>query len=142
MYKIFSTLMCLGVLPSCSFVDKGSVNRPAVIQQARTAYVVKPDDSSRDIEKYLETALSNNGLKAKSGSIADKPKQVDLYVEFVDRWTWDMAMYLKSLDVYVRDNRNGQLVGSGKFHQGFMHSFPSPSKKCQEVVDSIFKRGE
>ena len=58
MYKFFVTLVCLAVLPSCSFVDDGSVSQPAVIQQARTAYVVKPEDSSRDIEKYLETALS------------------------------------------------------------------------------------
>ncbi len=130
----------ISLLPNCSFVKEGNIIQPAVIKSARSAYVVKPEDAGRDIEKYLEAALANQGLRVTSGPLEQKPKQVDVYVEYVDRWTWDVAMYLKSLDVYVKNNRNGELLATGNFHQGFPHSFPSPSGKCTEVIDSIFSK--
>lgn len=123
---------------SCSFVKEGRVNQPAIVSKAKSAYVVRHENSTRDIDKYLESALADKGLRVTSGPISAKPAGADIYVEYVDRWKWDMAMYLWSLDVFVRNNRNGELVATGNFHQGFPHSFPNPEQKSKEVVDTIF----
>lgn len=130
----------LSLSASCSFVKEGRVNQPAVVSKAKIAYVVRHENSSRDIDKFLESALADRGLRVTSGPIASKRADADIYVEYVDRWKWDMAMYLWSLDVFVRNNRNGELVATGNFHQGFPHSFPNPEQKSKEVIDSIFSK--
>src|SRR5687767_2913989 len=83
---------------SCGETRKATVSNPPVIKSARSAYVVKPSDSSRDVEVFLKDALSKKGLQAHQGSMSAKPASADIYVTFVDRWHWDMAMYLRTLD--------------------------------------------
>jgi len=100
-------------------------------------YVVR-DNPSNEVGLHLESAFAGRGLKVSSGPMASKKKDADLYVEYVDRWNWDITMYMTSLDVTVRDNRNGQFVASGNFHQSLAHSYPNTAQKSREVVDAIY----
>jgi hypothetical protein len=125
------------VLPSCSIMDDAQISDPAAIANAKTVYLIR-DNPSNEMGMHLEKALGRRGLKVTSGPAAAKPKNVDLFVEYVDSWKWDITMYLWSLDVMARNNQTGVIAGAGRFHQGFPHTFPNPAQKAQGVVDSIF----
>ena len=60
-------------------------------------------------ELFLKDAFAKKGLRAQAGPQSGKGG-ADLHVTFVDRWHWDMAMYLRTLDVSVIDNRSGKEV--------------------------------
>ena len=96
--------------------------------------MVKHENSSRDIDAYLRNGFAKRGYLATSGPKAEMPADAQFYVTYVDRWTWDMAMYLVSLDVTMHDAKSGTVVNSSRYKNGFLHTFPSPSGKSDELV--------
>ena len=132
------SLSLLVLTSSCSTVRPGKQFGEVKLESLKTAYVVRHPKSSRDIDVYVQDALTQHGVKASRGSMETKPKDVDFYVEYVDHWNWDMAMYLLSLDIRFLDNATGALIASGSFKQGFPHSFPDPEKKVNQVIDNIY----
>ena len=100
---------------------------------------------SRDLTtgelSYVETIFDGvggvEGLAA-AWSVALSPDGADVYMTFVDRWRWDIAMYLKSLDVSVFRTADDSLVATGSFRNSLLHSFPDPAEKADAIVDSIF----
>jgi len=125
---------------SCSETRSASVSNPAVIKSARSAYVVKPGDSSRDVELFLKSAFAGKGVSAQAGSMSSKPASADVYVTFVDRWHWDMAMYLRTLDVSVVDNKSGKEVATAMYRNSALHGYPDAKKTSQELVDLIYQK--
>jgi hypothetical protein len=125
---------------SCAETKNATVTQPAVIKNARSAYVIKPGDSSRDIEVFLKDSLAKKGLRAQTGPNSGKPASADLYVTFVDRWHWDMAMYLRTLDVSVVDNRTGKEVATAMYRNSALHGYPDPRKTSEELVDLIYQK--
>ena len=136
--RILTLVSATFLAASCSQTKSVSVSQPSVIKSARSAYVVKPDDSSRDIEIFLKDSLATKGLNSKTGSISSKPSSADIYVTYLDRWHWDMTMYLRTLDISVINNRNGEEVATGKYRNSALHGYPDPKKTCEELVDKIF----
>ncbi len=124
---------------SCSATRNASVSQPSVIKSARSAYVVKPGDSSRDVEVFLKEAFAKKGLRAQAGPQSGKAA-ADLQVTFIDRWHWDMTMYLRTLDVSVIDNRSGKEVATAMYRNSALHGYPDPRKTSEELVDLIFQK--
>jgi hypothetical protein len=127
------------VAGACSTVRTPEIMDASRFRGIRTAYVVKDERSKKGIEVALQTALAKRGIRARYGRLEYKPTDADIYLTFVDHWRWDVTMYLKSLDVSIYNNRTDELIGSGSFRNSFLHSFPDPVEKVQEVVDSIFE---
>ncbi|WP_193214423.1 hypothetical protein [Luteolibacter marinus] len=125
---------------SCAETRNATVQQPDAIRSARSAYVVKPGDSSRDVEVFLRDSIASKGVKASTGSLSAKPASADLYVTFVDRWHWDMAMYLRTLDVSVVDNRSGKEVASAMYRNSALHGYPDARKTCEELVNLIYAK--
>lgn len=123
---------------SCAETRKASVANPAVIKSARSAYVVKPGDSGRDIEIFLKDAIARKGVQAQQGAMSGKPSSADIYVTFVDRWHWDMAMYLRTLDVAVIDNKSGKEVATGTYRNSALHGYPDARKTSEELINLIY----
>ncbi len=97
-------------------------------------HVVKHDNSSRDIDVYLRNAFAKRGFQSTSGPQAEMPSGAQFYVTYVDRWYWDLAMYLVSLDVTMHDAKSGTVVNSSRYKNGIFHTFPSPEKKSDILV--------
>jgi hypothetical protein len=105
----------------------------------KRAYVVHDPGSTYGCANAAEEALTARGLKVTSGYIQDKPADTDFYVEVVDRWQWDVAMFLASLEIRFVDNASGDLIATGNFRQStFFHTFPDQRLKTFEVIDSIY----
>lgn len=134
------TLAAAAVLASsCAETRSASVSQPAAIKGARSAYVVKHQDSSRQIEAYLKDALAKKGLRAQAGPMSGKPAGTDLQVTFVDRWHWDMAMYLRTLDVSVID-KSGREVATAAYRNSALHGFPDARKTSEELINLIYAK--
>jgi hypothetical protein len=129
----------LALVSGCSTVQPGKRYGDVRLESLKTAYVVRHAKSSRDIDTYIQEALAEHGVKASRGPMEAKPKDVGFYVEYVDRWQWDLTMYLWSLDIRFEDNATGELIASGSFRQRFPHSFPDPQKKVSEVIEQIYR---
>ena len=128
----------VAALGGCSTVNPCKHFGDIRIGDLKSAYVVRHPKSDRDIDRYIQEDLAERGVRVTVGPIESKPKDVDFYVEYSDRWRWDMAMYLNSLEIRFESNTNGALIGSGSFEQGGLHSFPDPKKKTREVIDQIY----
>ena len=124
---------------SCAETRSASVSQPAAIKSARSAYVVKHQESSREIETYLKDALAKKGVRAQAGPMSGKPAGTDLQVTFVDRWQWDMAMYLRTLDVSVVD-KSGREVATGTYRNSALHGFPDARKTSEELINLIYAK--
>lgn len=138
--KVISPLVSLLVfmLCGCSTVNPGMRFGDAQLATMKSAYVVRHPKSTRDIDGYIQEALAERGVRVSSGLIESKPKDVDFYVEYVDRWQWDLTMYLLSLDIRFKSNADGALIASGSFEQGTFHGFPDPKKTTKQVIERIY----
>ena len=119
-------------------ISCGSTAKPKPPTVALTAgakvHVVKHANSSRDIDIYLRNAFAKRGFQSTSGAQSEMPSGTQFYVSYVDRWYWDLAMYLVSLDVTMHDAKFGSVVNSSRYKNGIFHTFPSPERKSDELV--------
>lgn len=100
-------------------------------------HVVKHANSSRDIDVYLKQAFLRRGFVVTAGPREDMPASTDYYVEYVDRWTWDIVMYLVSLEVSLHEQASRHVVGNGIYRNSFFHTFPNPERMADRVVGRI-----
>lgn len=129
------------LLVSCGSV---SVSRPlgSALTQHSQIYVVRHDKSDRDIDQYVADAFTRRAYQVKTGTQAEMPANTTHYVTYVDRWHWDMAMYLLTLDIVVHDRKSGLPVGAGSYRNATFHGFPSPPKTADRIVGQILGEKE
>ena len=124
-----------------SVVESKHYSKAFRLASMKKAYVVHDPGSTYGCANAAEEALTKRGLTVTSGSIQDKPADADFYVEVIDRWQWDVAMFLASLDIRFVDNATGDLMAIGTFRQStFFHTFPDQREKTFEVIDSIYNK--
>ncbi len=135
MNKLLLTALLL-VTPM--IVSCGSTAKPrppsVALEAGARVHVVKHANSSRDIDLYLRNSFAKRGYPSTSGAQAEMPSGTQFYVTYVDRWYWDLAMYLLSLDVTMHDAKSGSVINSSRYKNGFFHTYPSPEKKSDELV--------
>ncbi|MDZ7668329.1 MAG: hypothetical protein U5Q16_02525 [Gammaproteobacteria bacterium] len=79
-------------------------------------YVERQVNDDRNLNAGIAEELRKRGIDATAGEAADKPDDAAYTVNYIDRWYWDMRMYLIDLRIEVRD-RNSTLVGYGESRQ-------------------------
>ena len=128
---------CLG---GCYTIDPPKYHKSVRLESMKAAYLVRDPESTQGCANAAEEALTARRVKVTSGFLQQKPKDVDFYVEVVDRWRWDVAMYLSALEIRFRDNMSGELIATGTYRQNgtFFHSFPDAKKITFEVIDYIY----
>lgn len=94
-------------------------------------YVEHQVNDDRHLEKNIATALDQRGFSAVAGEPGNKPSQALYTVNYIDRWSWDMRMYLKELRIEIRDSRSN-LVGYGESSQS---SFASMGMSFDDVIN-------
>jgi len=128
-------------LSGCSSVVESRYFKNVRLDSLKKAYVVHDPGSTLGCANAAEEALAAHSVTVTSGNIQAKPKDADFYVEVVDRWQWDVAMFLASLEIRFRENATGNIIATGSFRQGtFFHTFPDQRKKTFEVIDAIYSR--
>lgn len=138
--KIYLLLLFLPFtlfISGCSSVEPAKHYGNLPLNSLKSAYVVFAKDTT--IGEYIEADLARRNVKVSGGTLKDKPEDVAFYVIYTDRWNWDVAVYLDSLDVQFFNNATGQIIASGSFRNSkLLESWPDPRAKTFEVIDSIY----
>ena len=140
--KFFSALF---VICSLLVVQGCSVNRAtatlapgADLDRIRNVYVVKEAGDDNSIDELMKTQLTKMGYTATNGPELPLPYKADAVLTYVDRWMWDITMYMLELTVHVRNpETNASLAVGNSYHTSL--SRKSPVEMVEEVLNNIFK---
>lgn len=114
----------------------GSVDPSANLSSLKTMYVKKlPDDDNT--YTLIADKLRTKGVTVSTGSEAP-PSNVDAVVTYIDKWMWDITMYMLELTITIRDPKTDFPLATGNsFHTSLTRL--SPKEMVNEVVDNIYK---
>ncbi|SEI96004.1 MULTISPECIES: hypothetical protein [unclassified Variovorax] len=116
-----------------------TVDPSANLDKLRVVQVKKLEGEDGTIHKLIAGNLRKRGLQVTEDS--KPPEQVDAVVTYVDKWMWDLSMYLLELTVTVRDPKSDFPLATGNsFHTSLTRL--SPQEMVDEVVGNIFKESE
>lgn len=91
----------------------------------------------RNLHRMIAESLQKHGLKIVA-SDAGEPTYV---VSYVDRWYWDMRVYLIDLRIDIRDARTNQLVAVGRSYQTSLAAMGESHESIVErTVEVLFER--
>ncbi len=141
MIKAILILLCgsaLVAFTGCSTLEPGQRHSQVRLEDLKKAYLVIRPYANLTVSRHIGETLNQRGVSVRIGTGDPKPTDVDFVVTYTDKWDWDMAMYLKSLNVQFLDATNGQPIASGSFHQGFFHGYPDLEKTVHAVIESIY----
>ena len=63
-----------------------------------------------------------------------------MIVRYVDDWSWDLTMYLHTLDIQILDARTGELLANGGWKNSAFHGFYGAGKVTEQVVADILTK--
>src|SRR4051812_9203557 len=88
-------------------MTSATVSQDFVLRKVKTFYVIQQPKDQRGVERIISNNLVGRGFKATAGPDLGKgPADVDAVVTYVDKWMWDITMYMVELTVVLRDPRN------------------------------------
>jgi hypothetical protein len=139
--KFLKLLAMLGLVASLTTgcaVNRatGSVDPSANLSALKTMYIKKTagDDNTHTL---IADKLRSKGITVSSGSEA-APGNVDAVVTYIDKWMWDITMYMLELTITIRDPKTDFPLATGNsFHTSLTRL--SPKEMVNEVVDNIYK---
>jgi hypothetical protein len=100
-------------------------------------YVERFGPDKRGLEKIIADSLSTRGYIATYGEKGETPANATTVVTYVDKWQWDMTMYLIELTISFRDPQTGVAFATGNsYHTSLTRQ--SPENMVSEVLGNIF----
>lgn len=115
----------------------GSVDPSADLSSLKTMYVKKLPADSRGVELLIAEKLRAKGVAATAGEGSSVPGGVDAVVTYVDRWMWDITMYMLELTITIRDPKTDFPFATGNsLHTSLTRL--SPKEMVSEVIDNIY----
>lgn len=143
-----SLVRLMGVLGTVALLTSGcAINRatalvdPATrLSDLKTMYVQKIPEESRGINVLIVDKLATKGVKATTGE-GPPPEGIDAVVSYIDRWMWDITMYMIELTITIRDPKTDFPLATGNsFHTSLTRL--SPKEMVSEVIDNIYKEAK
>jgi hypothetical protein len=109
----------------------------ANLNTIKTVYVVKIPEDDGIVDGLIVKKFQSKGYTVTTGT--DKPANVDALVTYVDKWMWDITMYMLELNITIRDPKTDFPLASGdSLHTSLTRK--SPTEMVDEVVDNIYKQ--
>jgi hypothetical protein len=114
-----------------------SLTKGADISNAKSYYVVQDTKNNPHIDDLIKANLTKRGFEVTTGPEMPLPYKSDVVVSYVDKWMWDMAMYLLELTINFRDPANNFPMAVGNsLHTSLTRK--SPEEMVDEVLTNIF----
>lgn len=136
--KLQSLALLITALLLTACVNRQSVTvAPTTDMQAlKTIYVIhQPKDKER-IDTLIADNLRLRGVKASNGD-GPAPSNADAVITYVDKWMWDITMYLLQLTVTVRDPKTDYPMASANSLHGSLTRL-SPTEMVAETLNNIY----
>ena len=128
---VFLAMALAGCMNSAARTEVASAD----LSKIKVLYVQHFAPDSRGIDKLIAAELRQMGYRATSG--AAPPDNVDAVVTYVDKWRWDMSMYMLGLAIKIREPDTEFPIAEGNsVHASLTRQ--SPDEMVREVLLSIF----
>jgi hypothetical protein len=110
----------------------------ADLSQVKTFYVVKDPEDGRGIENIIRDSIAKRGFTATTGpEMPQGSYKADAVVSYVDKWMWDITMYMLELTITLRNPNTGfPLAVGNSYHTSLTRK--SPQEMVEEVLTNIF----
>ena len=134
-----SMLMLLVFTTGCA-VNRATatVDPSAKLDTLKTLFVKQDPEDGRGINKLIAEKLQTLGYQATTGSEA--PKSIDALVTYVDKWFWDITMYMIELTITIREPETEFPLATGNsLHTSLTRK--SPPEMVDEVITNIMNEG-
>ncbi len=137
--KLLSGLVLLGLLAcaaGCANRASASLSPGADLSKIKSFYLIPGQD---DKENYLliKSNLEKRGYTVTTGPEMIPPYKSDAVVTYVDKWMWDITMYMIELTITFRDpTNNSPLAVGNSLHTSLTRK--SPEEMVDEVLTNMF----
>jgi hypothetical protein len=140
----FVAIGLLGVvLAGCVGTTAGQLTLTPEKVQAGTYFVQRHDKDDRDLASVIAESMKSRGLATTAGTQAQRPAEVTYVVTYVDRWMWDMRMYLYDLRIDLRDARDDSILGFGQSMQSSLKAMGQTQEDIvNHALDQLFPPGK
>jgi len=139
MTKLFSGLLLMGLLAStagCANRATASLTPGADLGKIKTFYLI-PELEDKDNYLLIKANLEKRGYAVTIGPEMLPPYKSDAVVTYVDKWMWDITMYMLELTITFRDPiNNSPLAVGNSVHTSLTRK--SPEEMVDEVLTNIF----
>ena len=107
----------------------------ADLSKVKSVYVVKVPNDDRGVGELIQANLAKRGYQAAIGPAQTPPYKTDAVVTYIDKWMWDITMYLLELTITVRDKADFPLATGNSLHTSLVRK--APPEMVDEVVTNI-----
>lgn len=112
-----------------------TVDPTARLEEMHVLQVKRLDGEDGTIHTLIADRLRTRGYTL--ASTEEAPGKVDAVVTYVDKWMWDLSMYLLELTITFRDPATDFPLASGNsYHTSLTRK--SPPEMVDEVLENIF----
>lgn len=139
MAKMFSGFLLLGLLAltsGCANRATASITPGADLSKIKSFYLI-PGAEDKDNHILIKSNLEKRGYAVTTGPEMLPPYKSDAVVTYVDKWMWDITMYMLELTITFRDSVNNSTLAVGNsLHSSLTRK--SPEEMVDEVLTNIF----
>lgn len=90
---------------ACSTTSGVVVNRSIQKANYTSVYIVAHGGNGADMDANLQREFLRHGLSVTAGTEGGATANADLIARYADDWKWDIAIYLRSLDLMLYDGK-------------------------------------
>jgi hypothetical protein len=133
--------MALAVLTTGCAVNRASamVDPATRFETLKSFHVKHVKEDERGIDKLIASNLRARGYKVSTDG--EPAGAVDAVVTYVDKWMWDITMYMLELTIHIRDPKTDYPLATGNsYHTSLTRK--SPPEMVDEVLGNILKEGK
>ncbi len=142
LYRISLGLLALSLV-GCVGNTSGQLTLPKEQVQAGSYFVQRHDKDDRDLASTIAKAMQARGLHATAGTVSQRPAEATYVVTYVDKWMWDMRMYLYDLRIDLRDARDQSILGYGQSMQSSLKAMGQTHEDViNRALDQLFPPGK
>lgn len=116
--------------------ESATVTAGADLSKIKTVYLVKQPRDNRGIDDLIATKLQKQGFVVTRGPELNTAYAADAAVTYVDKWMWDLTLYLEQLTITFREAQGNFPIASGNsVHTSLTRK--APPEMVEEVVNNI-----
>ena len=140
MYRILKLAAILFAATSlttgCMNMATANVNPTTDLATLKTMYVKHYPSDNSGVNQEIADKLRSKGVIVTTGAGA-APDNIDALVTYVDKWRWDITMYMLELTVTIRDPKTEVPLATGNsLHTSLTRK--SQTAMVDEVVGNIY----
>jgi hypothetical protein len=138
---LLATLMVAAMTTGCAVNRATATVDPSTrLDTIKSFHVKHLEKDDNGIDNLIATNLRARGYKVST----DKEPAggaVDAVVTYVDKWMWDITMYMLELTIQIRDPKTDFPLATGNsYHTSLTRK--SPPEMVDEVLGNIMKEGK